>query len=492
VADAPIGIDLDPVDAHGHQRLGNRQLLIARAWFFVSGYVVAVILARRLGPAGYGIYGVVMSLLYWLEMLTNAGVPTATSKFIADGRHALADVERSARALLIGVALVLLVAAWATAPLFAAFLRISEGTLLLRVAILDLPFAALYAFYDGFFSGQRRFGRIAVGQIVLATAKVVGVVLLIRLGLTVETVLVANVIATATACVVLGAGQTSTGIGPSRSTVASLALLAAPIALYLVAGQVLLNLDLWSLKRMWRGDPGVVGQYVASGNLARTLSVIPSVQAGVLFASVAWAVAESDAKRAREHIHEATRFALIIAAGVLVILSSNAPELLSVLFSAEYAGGSRFLQLQLAGFALFAFCDAFAHVLMAVGREWWAAAVVAGTIPCVVVSNVVLIPRLGPIGAAVSLVVGMTVTTVVTGMLATRQFGSLVRGLTLLRVLLAAAATALASLAAAVHGPLVIVKAAALGVVYLSVLYLTREVTAADWGHLQPQASLPE
>ena len=42
---------------------GTVQLLLARGCFVATGYVISVILARGLGPADYGIYGVVMSLL---------------------------------------------------------------------------------------------------------------------------------------------------------------------------------------------------------------------------------------------------------------------------------------------------------------------------------------------------------------------------------------------------------------------------------------------
>jgi O-antigen/teichoic acid export membrane protein len=61
---------------------GTIELLVARGCFLVSGYLIAVILARGLGPLEYGVYGVVMSLLVWLEMLGSIGVPGAMTKRI--------------------------------------------------------------------------------------------------------------------------------------------------------------------------------------------------------------------------------------------------------------------------------------------------------------------------------------------------------------------------------------------------------------------------
>ena len=111
-----------------------------------------------------------------------------------------------------------------------------------------------------------------------------------------------------------------------------------------LGGQVLMNLDLWLLKSLWTGSGEVVGEYVASLNLARTLRVIPTVQAGVLFSSVAWAFASRDHERVARHVREASRFAIVIAAAVCVILGMNGGEVLAFLFSRAYAEGQQFLR----------------------------------------------------------------------------------------------------------------------------------------------------
>ena len=54
---------------------GTMQLLVGRGLFMVSGYLITVILARGLGPAAYGVYGVVMSLLLWIEVVGDLGNP---------------------------------------------------------------------------------------------------------------------------------------------------------------------------------------------------------------------------------------------------------------------------------------------------------------------------------------------------------------------------------------------------------------------------------
>jgi O-antigen/teichoic acid export membrane protein len=61
-------------DAQERARRGTRPFLLARVCVVASGYVATAILTRKLGPTDYGIYGVVMSQLLCLEMLSTAGV----------------------------------------------------------------------------------------------------------------------------------------------------------------------------------------------------------------------------------------------------------------------------------------------------------------------------------------------------------------------------------------------------------------------------------
>jgi len=244
---------------------------------------------------------------------------------------------------------------------------------------------------------------------------------------------------------------------------------------------VLLSLDLWSLKTLWTGEAEVVGQYVASLNLSRVLLIISGAQAGVVFASVAWAVAANDTPRAQRHIQDATRFAVIIATAAWVLLALNAAEILSLLYSRPYAAGQHFLPLQLAALATFALLDVLAIALMAAGRQWIPPIALSATIPLAWLGNVLLIPRFGPTGAAASQLVGLLIATGMVGAMAHRRFGSLIRWPTAFRVLIAAAIVALASLAWSVRGPLIVVKIAVLGSLYLLILYGLGEITKADF-----------
>lgn len=476
----PTGRPTEEVQAA--QRRSTRQLLAGRLCFIASGYAVSVILARVLGPALYGSYGVLVSLITRVEMISTAGVPGAIAKLIPQSAGEPERVEGTARALLLTIGFLAFGLCWLAAPWVERTFEIPHGTLLFRVAALDVPATALYVSYTGIFGGHRRFGHLAIAQIVYAVAKVAGVLLLLKIGISLQGVLLANALATVAACLYLLVRFPPTSFRPHADVLRRIAAVAVPLGLYVVGAQLLTNLDLYALKVVWEGGDETIGRYVASLNIARTLTVIPTVQSGVLFASLAWALSENDAAAVRHHIQEATRFALIASAGALVMLGPDAGALMALIFSEAYRPGGGFLVLQLVAFGGYAFLDAFAHCLVVSGRQWLAAGILLGLLPAVWGSNLLLIPRIGPIGAAASLAMGVSVGVVILGVLIHRRFGPPVRGATLLRVAAAAAITAAISALLPASGALLLLKIPALGALFLGLLFWWGEVTSKDLG----------
>jgi O-antigen/teichoic acid export membrane protein len=483
VSATPAAPPMHPDEAHHRQKKGTRQLLAGRASFIASGYVVSVILARGLGPSLYGYYGILVSLITRIELITSAGIPGAIAKLIPEHRDDPTPVESTARGLLLAIGFLAFALCWLSAPLVERTFNIPNSTHLFRIAALDIPATALYVSYTGILGGHRRFGHLAVAQMVYAASKVLGVLILLELGMSVGGVLLTNALATMVACIFLLLKFPPSGFRPDPALLKRIGAIAVPMGTYLIAAQVLSNMDLWALQVMWGGSEEEVGRYVAALNISRTLAIIPTVQSGVLFASLAWALAANDIPRVRRHIQEATRFALIAAAGALAMLAPDASALMSTIFSSAYSPGGRFLEYQLVAFGVYGLLDAYAHTLVVSGRQWLAAGILLALLPVAWLSNVLLIPRVGAIGAAMSLALGLGTGVVIMGAVTWRRFGSLVRLATVLRVVLAAGVAVLVSeMLVPVHGAWVLAKIGLIGLIYLAVLVLTREVTSADLG----------
>jgi hypothetical protein len=96
------------------------------------------------------------------------------------------------------------------------------------------------------------------------------------------------------------------------------------------------------------------------------------------------------------------------------------------------------------------------------------------------------------VGAAISMVVGMSFGTLIMGVAAYRHFGQLVRLRMVVRVACAAALVGVLSAMIPTPGFLVLIKLPCMGAIYLLLLYLAGEVTPADFSILSGGRRPPE
>ena len=459
---------------------GTVWMLVARMVFLATGFVVSIILARGLGPAEFGVYGVIMSLLLWIEMVLAAGIPNATTKVLHDHPGESRSIESSAQLLLLAWALLLFAVCWFTAPTLARWFNIPDGANLFRLAVLDIPLMSVYLAYQGILNGRRMFGALSAGLIIHTTTKLLGILVLVALGLSVAGALVAHVAATVVVLVVLVARFRAPVTSPSSKSLKAMLGLALPMGGYLIVSQVLLAIGLWMLKALQADAVEDAGYYVASMNLTRIFMVIPSVVSVVLFTSLAWALARSDQRKVRDFLQGATRFGLVLLVPGCTLVVIDAENIMVLLFSELYRDGGNILRYQSIAFGAAAFFDILVHALMAAGALWKSAATVILLLPVLVALSWFLIDAMGGDGAALALAVTMSMAAIVAAVLTYRQFGYLVSFATVVRVAVATAVVGVVSTYVPAAGLMLVVKLGALLGVYLVVLALLREIGRED------------
>jgi O-antigen/teichoic acid export membrane protein len=131
-------------------------------------------------------------------------------------------------------------------------------------------------------------------------------------------------------------------------------------------------------------------------------------------------------------------------------------------------------------FAMVALLDVLFNALMASGGLALSASVLLGLIPVLYLLNALWIPRAGAFGAAAASAVVLAVGAAISLGMAYRRLGAPVQLWTILRVAVAGILIGAISMLVPVDGYLVIVKHGVLGVLYLTVLWVTREITAQD------------
>ena len=125
-------------------RRGTVYLTAAWSVVVLTGYVFNVWLARTFTADQYGVYGVVMAVLVWIEIVIINGLPYAVQKFVASDSENAGAILHAAGRIQAVVAVILFAVSYLAAPLIAAFFRDARLTWLFRLAFVDI---LVYGFF---------------------------------------------------------------------------------------------------------------------------------------------------------------------------------------------------------------------------------------------------------------------------------------------------------------------------------------------------------
>ena len=463
---------------------GTVQLMLGRMFFMVGGYVIAVVLARGLGPAAYGIYGLLMSMLLWLEVTSAFGMQHATIKLVAESKNQRAVAQTSAAALLT-VTLAVFALCWLAAPIVALTFDIDGGTRLFRIAVLDIPFNGLYIAYQGMMQGHRRFGTVSVTFILYSVTKLGGILLLLIIGMSVEAALIVNVLATVAALIFLVSIYRPGIKFESIAAIKKLVCVALPFGVFVMTNRFVLSSHLWSLK--WFADESeeTIGYYAAAWNIAQLPTVVTFVLTGVILASISAALARNDVNLAHTYIQAAGRFLLVTLLPMCVLGAMDATPIMEFIFSSTFSTGGHYLAVLLCAYGVSAILDTMMHGMLAAGEYSKVSLVQIFLMPIALLLNWLLISRFGGDGAALSLLATLMLGSTVAVLWTTRKYGFPIKVATLIRVTLATTVAAGLSSIWQADGFEIVFKLATLVILYASLLIVLRELGPDD---MQPLA----
>ena len=310
---------------------------------FGTGIVRQKIFAVFLGPAGFGVYGVLASLFDLLKTLVLVGAPTgllreASNALENDDVPAIRDLLRRVRGVLLAVSAVLVAAAWLLGPMLAG--RFGVPRLWILIIALALPAVAWNATSEAMINA---FGAIRT----LATSKVLtsliglGVMaaLVSTLGLfgsvlqLVTGALIAVVLSTVFLRRVLPSQDRNARPG-SRLLLPS--VFAVGLAQTAVHGAETLNQFLfrsWLLLELGEVDAGLYqGTLGLSRQYTAAFSAAVFVYAYPLLSRVA-----KEATRFGGELENALRFVLAMGVPVALLLLASRDFLVALVYTADFA-----------------------------------------------------------------------------------------------------------------------------------------------------------
>jgi O-antigen/teichoic acid export membrane protein len=448
------------------------------------GYIVAVVLARSFGPVAFGVYGVVYSVLMASEQILRLGVPQALTKLIAgSGTVDTAKLEATGVVLGLLISLAGFAVLWMIAPWLADWLKVENGSLLFRIAVLDIPFFGLYRVVVHILNGRRDFRTTGKVTCAYALTRTLGIILLVVTGsLSIEGALLVNVIASMVGLLLLLPRTGSLAFQPTLSERTQIMALALPILLSDVGIQCLLGVDLWLLSAFSTPlDAEIRGAYVAALSLARVPNLLTFVLASVLVPSIARALSTGDRDGAIRLVLGTTRLltVLLLPCGALIVV--NAGELMALFFSESYRPGGRYLALLILAQGLgFTFLGALQAILIGTGDAAIAARRILIGLAVAVALNLILIPLYGATGAAVAAILSFAFTVLLVAELVRRRMGVLLETRRALLALLASILIAVAGWLIPATGLMVLLELAVLGIAYLGLGWILKLFDGSD------------
>ena len=372
-------------------------VFLTRVGRFVISFVTSLLMARLLGPAGRGAFYLATLTPTMLVALGQFGLPSAISFFAGRGRAA-ATLERISYGLAVALSAILLFCALIAMPWLETTVLKATAPELVRIALVSVPFQFLASFAGATLIGKQRlrnYNLILVGQSAVnlaALAIVVGV-----LGLGVPGAVVVNVaVASATAIAVAVELRRNAAVDASALGVRAGELFGYAARVYpaSVTSYFSYRVDVFLLSALL-ADAAALGLYSLAVSLAELTFFVPDAVSLVFFPRVA----SSERRTADELAPMVSRFTVlvtILSVAALVPAGFAAVHLLLPAFT----GSLTAFVVIMPGVIALSVAKVLSSYINGLGLPTPVAVVSTAALVVNVVGNLLLIPRLGIVGAA--------------------------------------------------------------------------------------------
>ncbi len=413
-------------------RKGSSVLFTGWVVLLLSVYLHNIWLARTLGPALFGTYGVIMSVLLWMEMGVINGFPVAIQRAIPADPGNAGSILKSASLLQFIYILALFSLSCLVSPMADQFFREKGFGYLLRIAMIDVWFYGYYFIFISFQNGLKRFGRQAVLIAIYGMSKLGFVILFVSWLKSVEGALLANIAGSAMG---MAAGwiYSRNEFTRKRAPVDKGALVrfAFPVALYSMGINLLMSVDLWMVKIFLDSSSGY---YYTAGVISRVPYFLFLGLSSTVLPLLSAEIADGKVEKVKQTVSTAVRYFLIAVAPILILTVLYAREITTILFSSAYEPGAEVLRIMIVGMSFLAFFYLLTTMVNAAGRPAVSFYLTTGTVILQTILNLIMIPGMGMKGAAWATTIAMVAGSLAAALFVIKRFGVLVSPATVLRV----------------------------------------------------------
>ena len=379
-------------------------MAVGQGVFLLTSFVLYAILARLLEPGPYGLFRVAMTVLIWVEIAVNNGVPAALQKFLPDASLSEPGVRRAAARVQALVGGGVFLAFFLAAPLLASLLRDPELTGYLRLASLDMAGMSAYAYYRGFLNGKRAFRQLASAIAAYGLTKLLVSSLLVYAGWGVNGALLGNVASSLGGLAVAFLWsrrwpRESSGEAGCIVNEREILAFVLPAVGFTLASNLLLQIDLMGVQRLVSDDVQV-GYYSAAVILADAPRLILLAFSFTLLPSLSHAIAAGDLSQTRSYLRQVIRLLALTIVPMVALVTATAGSLVAFIFGGAYRSGGPFLAVLIVSYGAYSVYITLVTTLLAENRPRRALAIPLALLPVAALAIWLGVTWLGPIGAA--------------------------------------------------------------------------------------------
>jgi O-antigen/teichoic acid export membrane protein len=391
-----------------------RQFAIDVSWAFASSiitiplsFILRVFLARWLGAPDLGLFQMVVTIYGITMILATFGIPASIIKFAAEFQS---DPDTLDQYVTTGIlssvfyGCLVCVAMYALSNTISRLFHMPELSGLLKILALIYPFTSVFQTSTGLLNGLRVMRRYASLIMLQSLSMIVFTVALVGMGLGVQGAVSGLVAGMAFTCVVSLAStkrffriNTSGLAARARALLRYGALLLGSDAMNILAA----NADIVLLGYfLTKTDVGI---YSVAVTLSMILTFIPTAVQRITYPATSEFHARQNTRQLSVMLDKSMKYTTIVLLPLALVMGFHAGPLIGLLFGGQYASAATALIILVIGRVVRGGVNASIGALFTgVGRPEVSFALEAATSLATVALLILLIPRFGIEGAALS------------------------------------------------------------------------------------------
>ena len=394
-------------------------------WVFASSIIILLlhffqkpILARFLGPEGFGLISMAMMIIGFFQLVALFGIDGALVKFVAEykeQKEKVYSLVSSAFFTILIVGITVSLALFVFSNTFANVFNMPSLSLLIKIYALAFPFSLAQGIIYSYFIGLREMRYYAFFRILRASSSLVFISVFLIIGLGVEGAMSGTVFATfatASVAMVIIKRYVHLTLSNYKKNTKMLVSYGSRLVGANMIGEINHYVDIIMIGYFLTST--AVGYYAVAVSLSRFFWLVPRAMGTVAYPTISEYWAKNDIQAINKLVDKSTKYSacILIFAGMSVIFFAK--DIITFLFTSEFLPAVLPLTILIIGTVTSGILKSISVIFASTGKI--NLVLIISTIGAVgnTLLNIALIPTYGIIGAATatttSYVIGVGIT----------------------------------------------------------------------------------